>query len=77
MGTALSRHQAETNIAEKAEGYAMKSETVHGWTSWLLKMLPMWVESVGQKIDVPARCLNLSLSPHSMHDPYLYRKRKK
>jgi pyruvate dehydrogenase E1 component alpha subunit len=75
MGTALSRHQAQIDIAKKADAYGMKSATVDG----------MNVMEVGEAVSRAAKFVRSERRPfllvaetyrfraHSMYDPDLYR----
>jgi len=78
MGTALSRHQAETNIARKADGYRIPSERVDG-------MDVMAVEEAARRGVAHARegkgpyfieLVTYRFRAHSMFDPELYRDRE-
>jgi pyruvate dehydrogenase E1 component alpha subunit len=75
MGTALERHQAQTDIARKAEGYGLRGEAVDG-------MDVLAVEASARRAAASARAgigpvlLELRtyrFRAHSMYDPGLYR----
>lgn len=75
MGTALDRHQSQTNLEKKAESYKMATENVDG----------MNVQEVHRKTAEIINCVRAEKSPffieyktyrfraHSMFDPDLYR----
>jgi pyruvate dehydrogenase E1 component alpha subunit len=75
MGTALARHQAQTDIARKADGYGIAAEAVDG----------MDVHAVERSIAAHAAAIRREPGPrlveartyrfraHSMYDPELYR----
>lgn len=75
MGTALSRHQSQTDIARKADAYGMKSETVDGMDVFAVK------ESFARAVDFvrgeaePFLLVanTYRFRAHSMYDPDLYR----
>ena len=78
MGTALSRHQAETNIARKADAYRIRSERVDG-------MDVMAVEEAARRGVAHVRegkgpyfieFIAYRFRAHSMFDPELYRDRE-
>ena len=78
MGTALSRHQAETNIARKADAYRIPAERVDG-------MDVMAVEEAARRGVAHARegkgpyfieLVTYRFRAHSMFDPELYRDRE-
>lgn len=75
MGTALSRHQAQIDIAKKAEGYAMKSETVDGMDVLAVRdaasRAVKFVRSESQPFLLVAQTYRFRA--HSMYDPDLYR----
>ena len=75
MGTALSRHQAQTDIARKAEAYSMKSETVDGMDVLAVKDVAAraveFVRSEGEPFLLVAETYRFRA--HSMYDPDLYR----
>lgn len=78
MGTALSRHQAQTNIAKKAEGYSMKSETVDGMDVLAVedaaKRAVEFVRSESRPFLLVAQTYRFRA--HSMYDPDLYRQKE-
>lgn len=75
MGTALERHQSQTDISLKAQGYGLKSEAVDG----------MDVQAVEAAVTRAAAAVRGGAGPflleartyrfraHSMYDPELYR----
>ena len=75
MGTALERHQSQTNIAKKAESYGIKSETVDGMDVLAVE------EATGKAIElvrVTSRPYLIEyrtdrVRAHSMYDAELYR----
>jgi pyruvate dehydrogenase E1 component alpha subunit len=78
MGTALARHQAQTDIHRKAEAYALPGEAVDG-------MDVLAVESAARRAAEAVRrgggpflleCRTYRFRPHSMADPELYRPRE-
>jgi pyruvate dehydrogenase E1 component alpha subunit len=75
MGTSLSRHQSQPNIAAKAEGYAIPAAQVDG-------MDPFAVREAAEKAITHVRehgspyfleLLTYRFRAHSMFDPELYR----
>jgi pyruvate dehydrogenase E1 component alpha subunit len=78
MGTAVERHQAVTDIATKAEGYGIRSETVDGMNVVAVR------DAAERAIDfVRRQCAPFLLvartyrfRAHSMYDPELYRQKK-
>ncbi|CAN5924577.1 pyruvate dehydrogenase (acetyl-transferring) E1 component subunit alpha [soil metagenome] len=77
MGTALDRHQADTNVARKAEGYRIPSERVDG-------MDVVAVEAAARRATAHIRegkgpyfleLITYRFRAHSMFDPELYRDR--
>jgi pyruvate dehydrogenase E1 component alpha subunit len=78
MGTALSRHQSQIDIAKKAEGYAMKSETVDGMDVLAVKdaasRAAEFVRSEGKPFLLVAQTYRFRA--HSMYDPDLYRSKE-
>ncbi|HSO37045.1 MAG TPA: pyruvate dehydrogenase (acetyl-transferring) E1 component subunit alpha, partial [Labilithrix sp.] len=77
MGTALDRHQADTNVARKAEGYRIPSERVDG-------MDVVAVEAAARRAAAHIRegkgpyfleLITYRFRAHSMFDPELYRDR--
>ncbi len=75
MGTALDRHQSQTNIAKKAESYGIKSETVDGMDVLAVE------EATGKAIELVRATSRPYLieyrtyrfRAHSMYDAELYR----
>lgn len=75
MGTALSRHQAQTDIAKKAEGYAMRSATVDGMDVIAVKDAAACAADFVRSEDRPFLLVaqTYRFRAHSMYDPDLYR----
>lgn len=75
MGTAVARHQAQTDIARKAAAYAMKSETVDGMDVLAVKAAAAraveFVRSESEPFLLVAETYRFRA--HSMYDPDLYR----
>jgi pyruvate dehydrogenase E1 component alpha subunit/2-oxoisovalerate dehydrogenase E1 component len=78
MGTALARHQAQTDIALKAKGYGVASEAVNG-------MDVLAVENAARAAAQAVRsgkgpflleCRTYRFRAHSMYDPELYRSKE-
>lgn len=75
MGTALERHQSQTNIAKKAESYGINSETVDGMDVLAVE------EATGKAIELVRATSRPYLieyrtyrfRAHSMYDAELYR----
>lgn len=78
MGTALARHQAQTDIAQKAKGYNIPSEAVEGMD--VLAVLDATrraaevVRSNGRPYFLEYRTYRFRA--HSMYDPELYRSKE-
>jgi len=78
MGTALARHQAQTDIAQKAKGYNISSEAVDGMD--VLAVLDATrraaevVRSNGRPYFLEYRTYRFRA--HSMYDPELYRSKE-
>jgi pyruvate dehydrogenase E1 component alpha subunit len=75
MGTALTRHQAQTDIAKKAEGYAMESETVDGMDVLAVKDAASRAAEFVRSESKPFLLVvqTYRFRAHSMYDPDLYR----
>ena len=75
MGTAVSRHQAQTDIARQAEAYSMKSATVDGMDVLAVKDVAAraaeFVRSACEPFLLVAQTYRFRA--HSMYDPDLYR----
>lgn len=78
MGTALSRHQSQTNLSKKAEGYSMRSERVDG-----MDALAVWdaAKRAGGFVRENSQpyfleFLTYRFRAHSMFDPELYRNKQ-
>jgi pyruvate dehydrogenase E1 component alpha subunit len=78
MGTALARHQAQTDLGRKAESYGVPAETVDG-------MDVLAVEAAARRLAEAVRggfgphfleCRTYRFRAHSMYDPELYRTRE-
>jgi pyruvate dehydrogenase E1 component alpha subunit len=75
MGTNLARHQAQTNIARKAEGYGLPGEAVDGMDVLAVESVTrLAVESV-RRGDGPRllEARTYRFRAHSMYDAELYR----
>lgn len=78
MGTALTRHQADPDIARKATAYGMTSEAVDG-----MDVLAVW-DATHSAAEAVRQGQGPSLieyrtyrfRPHSMYDPELYRQKQ-
>jgi pyruvate dehydrogenase E1 component alpha subunit len=75
MGTALSRHQSQTDIAKKAEAYGVRRETVDGMDVLAVKdAVERAAEFVRTKrIPFLLVAQTYRFRAHSMYDPDLYR----
>lgn len=74
MGTALDRHQAQTDIRLKAENYGMQAETVDGMdvlAVWLAMKRAVQLVRGGSPFLLEARTYRFRA--HSMYDAELYR----
>jgi pyruvate dehydrogenase E1 component alpha subunit/2-oxoisovalerate dehydrogenase E1 component len=75
MGTALKRYQSQTDIAKKADAYAIKSETVDGMDVLAVKnaveTAANFVRNEGKPFLLVAKTYRFRA--HSMYDPELYR----
>lgn len=78
MGTALERHQAQTDIALKATGYSVPAETVNGMdvraVERALAMAAEQVRTSGGPFLL--ECRTYRFRAHSMYDPELYRSKE-
>jgi len=77
MGTALVRHQAQPDIARKADGYGIVAETVDGMSPGAVaRAVAAHVEAirggVGPRLVVAQ---TYRFRAHSMYDPELYREK--
>jgi pyruvate dehydrogenase E1 component alpha subunit len=78
MGTALERHQAQTNIALKAEGYGVPARTVDGMD---VKAVERETQAATKQIRAGhgpylLECRTYRFRAHSMYDPELYRSKE-
>ncbi|MBK9153548.1 MAG: pyruvate dehydrogenase (acetyl-transferring) E1 component subunit alpha [Chloracidobacterium sp.] len=75
MGTALDRHQAQTDIAKKAGSYAMPSETVNGMDVLGVRDASMRAAELVRSESKPFLLVaeTYRFRAHSMYDPDLYR----
>jgi len=75
MGTALSRHQAETNIALKATSYRIESVAVDGMDVVAVADAARVAVDAVRAGDGPRflECLTYRFRAHSLFDPELYR----
>jgi pyruvate dehydrogenase E1 component alpha subunit len=78
MGTALERHQAQTNIALKAAGYSVPAETVDGMD---VRAVERAVAMAAEQIRTTGapfllECRTYRFRAHSMYDPELYRSKE-
>lgn len=77
MGTALSRHQSQTDIAKKAEGYGVSAKAVDGMD--VLEVAKATKEAIEfiRKTSRPylLEFRTYRFRAHSMYDPELYRKK--
>ncbi len=75
MGTAISRYQAQTNIARKADGYGVKSATVDGMDVLAVESAAReavdFVRTESKPFLLVAQTYRFRA--HSMYDPELYR----
>jgi pyruvate dehydrogenase E1 component alpha subunit len=78
MGTALERHQAQTDVALKAEGYGVPAKTVDG-----MDVLAVEAATRAAVRQVRAgggpyllECRTYRFRAHSMYDPELYRSKE-
>ena len=75
MGTALERHQAQTDIAPKAEGYAIQAEAVDGMDVLAVEAATRAGRRSGAARQRPflLEARTYRFRAHSMYDPELYR----
>jgi TPP-dependent pyruvate/acetoin dehydrogenase alpha subunit len=75
MGTALTRHQAQPDIARKADGYGVVAESVDGMdVTAVARTIAAHVDAIRDGVGprlVEARTYRFRA--HSMYDPELYR----
>lgn len=75
MGTAIDRYQSQTDIARKADGYGIRSETVDGMDVMAVKAATEraaeYVRSESKPFLLVAKTYRFRA--HSMYDPDLYR----
>jgi pyruvate dehydrogenase E1 component alpha subunit len=75
MGTALARHQSQTDIARKADAYGLASEAVDGMDVLAVadaaRRAVSQVRATGRPFLLEARTYRFRA--HSMYDPELYR----
>lgn len=78
MGTALRRHQAQTDIAAKAQGYGMASEVVDGMDVLAVEAATRRTADQVRRGDGPflLEARTYRFRAHSMYDPELYRDKK-
>jgi pyruvate dehydrogenase E1 component alpha subunit len=75
MGTALERHQAQTDIALKAEGYGVPAKTVDGMDVLAVEAATRAAVDQVRAVGGPylLECRTYRFRAHSMYDPELYR----
>jgi pyruvate dehydrogenase E1 component alpha subunit len=75
MGTALSRHQSQTDIAKKAEAYGVRSETIDGMDVLAVKDAAERAAEFVRTESMPLLLVaqTYRFRAHSMYDPDLYR----
>jgi pyruvate dehydrogenase E1 component alpha subunit/2-oxoisovalerate dehydrogenase E1 component len=78
MGTALARHQAQTDIALRAEGYGIKSEAADGMNVLAVEMVTRLAAEAVRQGDGPylLEFRTYRFRAHSMYDPELYRSKE-
>ena len=78
MGTALSRHQAQPDIALKAKGYGVAAETVDGMDVLAVKAATERAANSVREHGAPMllEYRTYRFRAHSMYDPELYRSRE-
>ena len=79
MGTALERHQSQTDISRKADAYGMRRRRSTAWTSSPSRQPPRRAvgarpRAVGGPFLLEARTYRFRA--HSMYDPELYRSKE-
>ena len=75
MGTALERHQAQTDIALKAEGYGVTANAVDGMDVLAVEAATRAAVDQVRAVGGPylLECRTYRFRAHSMYDPELYR----
>lgn len=75
MGTALERHQAQTHVALKAEGYGVPAKTVDGMDVLAVRAATHAAVDQVRTGGGPylLECITYRFRAHSMYDPELYR----
>ena len=75
MGTALERHQSQTNIARKAEGYGIPASAVDGMNVLAVEAAMRTAVDQVRLSGGPylLECRTYRFRAHSMYDPDLYR----
>ncbi len=78
MGTALARHQAQTDIAMKAAGYGIAGQTVDGMDVLAVRDATMKAAEAVRKGQGPQflEFRTYRFRAHSMYDPDLYRNKE-
>lgn len=78
MGTALSRHQSQTNLSNKAQSYAIESEQVDGMDAFAVweatKKAKRYILEKNKPYFI--EFLTYRFRAHSMFDPETYRSKK-
>lgn len=75
MGTAISDHQSQTALAEKARSYKIEAKTVDGMDVLAVQKATQQAVAHIRKGKGPyfLECETYRFRPHSMYDPELYR----
>lgn len=75
MGTALERHQAQTDVALKAEGYGVPAKSVDGMDVLAVEAATRVAVNQIRGVGGPylLECRTYRFRAHSMYDPELYR----
>jgi pyruvate dehydrogenase E1 component alpha subunit len=75
MGTALERHQAQTDIARKAQGYGIPAEAVDGMDVLAVEAAARRAADAVRDSGTPSflEARTYRFRAHSMYDPELYR----
>jgi pyruvate dehydrogenase E1 component alpha subunit len=77
MGTALERHQAQTDIAAKAGGYGVPAAVIDGMdVSAVEAVARTAVDQVRRNGPFLLECRTYRFRAHSMYDPELYRNKE-
>lgn len=78
MGTALERHQSQTDIALKGEGYSIKSEAVDGMNVLAVEMATRVAAETVRRESKPylLEFRTYRFRAHSMYDAELYRSKE-